>query len=154
MTRRPWLLFCLLFLTACSDNRIETDKTLSNGDKTYIQSLNLLNKEETIYKFYSEFKNKVAGNFFTDKRIAKYWIDERDTSKDIIDFAYYPDIKSIDTVCYAGFTYCPYMLVTKNSNSQFKVCVDGKREEVKLFFEEAISKWQQNQNIKRLSRQP
>jgi len=76
---------------------IETEDTLSKTDIERIQKLNLLDKDEKIYKFYSEFKNKVAGNFFTDRRIAKYWIDENDKTKDVTVFAFYQDIKSIAT---------------------------------------------------------
>jgi hypothetical protein len=141
MTLHKTLLFIFLLLTAC--NRIETGDTLSKTDIERIQKLNLLDKDEKIYKFYSEFKKEVAGNFFTDKRIAKYWLDEKDKTKDVTAFAFYPDIKAIDTVYDAGATYCPYMLVTKTDSSQFKVCVDGKREEIKEFFEEALNKWTQ-----------
>jgi len=48
----------------------------------------LLDKDEKIYKFDSEFKSDVAGIFFTDKRLAKYWIDKKDKTKDQISFAY------------------------------------------------------------------
>lgn len=147
-TLRICLFFLIFCLVSCSDNKIETDKTLSKSDKDYIHSLKLLDSDEKIYKFFSEYKNKVAGNFFTDKRLAKYWIDERDKSKNKINFAYYKDIKSIDTVYHADATYCPYMLVTKIDGSKFKVCVDGKRKEIKSFFEDALNKWAQNKNAK------
>ena len=145
MTFRKILFFILVLLVSC--NRIETGGTLKQTDIERIQKLNLLNKDEKIDKFYSEFKNEVAGNFFTDRRIAKYWIYERDKSKDVVAFAFYPDIKSIDTIYYAGATYSPYMLVTKTDGSQFKVSVDGKREEIKTFFEKALIKWKQNKTL-------
>jgi hypothetical protein len=138
----------VIILTSCSHNKIETNETLNKKDKEYIQSLNLLDNNEKIDKFYSEYKNKVAGNFFTDKRLAKYWTDERDKSKDKIMFAYYKDIKSIDTVYNADITYCPYMLVTKNDGTKFKVCVDGSKKEIKDFFEDALNKWTENKNAK------
>ena len=145
----PVLYFCITaLLSSCLDNKIETGKTLKSQDKAFIQSLNLLDKDEPVYKFYSEFKNKVAGNFFTDRRMAKYWIDERDKSKDKIEFAYYPEIVSIDTVYYAGATYCPYMLVKKSDNTTFKVCVDGNRKEITAFFEEAIQLWRKKKDAK------
>jgi len=136
----------LLLCVAC--NKIETGDTLSKTDIERIQNLKLLDQDEKIYKFYSEFKNDVAGNFYTDKRMAKYWIDDRDKSKDVAVFAFYPDIKSIDTVYFAGSTYCPYMLVTRKDGSQFKVCVEGKRKEIKAFFEDAIGIWSKNKNKK------
>jgi hypothetical protein len=108
----------------------------------------LLDRDEVIYKFYSEFKNDRAGNFFTNKRIAKYWIDSRHKEKNEISFAFYPDIKSIDTVFYAGLTYCPYMLITRRDNTQFKVCADGKKSEIKSFFEDAMKLWRDNSGVK------
>ena len=84
MTLKKTLLFSFLLLSAC--NHIETGDALSKTDIQRIQKLNLLDKGEKIYKFYSEFKNEVAGNFFTDKRIAKYWIDEKDKTKDVTAF--------------------------------------------------------------------
>lgn len=132
----------LSFLFSCK--HIETGSSLSKSDIEYIQGLNLLDKNEKIYKFYSEYKKKVAGNFFTDKRVAKYWIDERDKEKNQIAFAFYKDIQSIDTVYNAGVTYSPYMLVTKTDSTTFKVSVNGKKEEIKSFFEDALNIWQQH----------
>src|SRR5690242_21871006 len=94
--RKIFIVCMLSFLFSC--NHIQTGDTLSRSDIEYIQNLHLLDQNEKIYKFYSEYKKKVAGNFFTNKRIAKYWIDERNKEKNQISFAFYPDIKSIDTV--------------------------------------------------------
>ncbi len=139
--RKTFIIFMLSFLFSC--NHIQTGDALSSADIQYIKSLHLLDQNEKIYKFYSEYKKKVAGNFFTNKRIAKYWIDERDKNKNQISFAFYPDIKSIDTVYNAGATYSPYMLVTKTDGTQFKVSVNGKKEEIKSFFEDALAQWKQ-----------
>ena len=73
----------------------------------------LLEDTEEIKKFYSEHTNEIAGNFFTNKRLAKYWIDKGDSSKNVISSAFYGDIITIDTVYDAGLTYCPYLLITK-----------------------------------------
>lgn len=129
----------LSFLFSC--NHIETQDSLSKSDIEFIQKLHLLDTGEKVYSYYSEFKKSNAGNFYTDKRIAKYWIDERDTAKNIIVYAFYQDIKSIDTVYNAGATYTPYLLVTKLDSTQFKVSVNGKKEEVKSFFDDAIHQW-------------
>ena len=144
-TFSPLFLILLIFLSC---QRIETGNSLSDSDLKYIKSLHLLDTNEKLYKFYSEHTKKVAGNFFTDKRMAKYWIDERDSSKNEISSAYYSEIKSIDTVYYAGFTYCPYMLVTKKNGDNFKVCVEGKRNEIKAFFEEALQLWKDSGRAK------
>ena len=137
---KTFFLLLVLFLTS-SCNHIETGDTLSQGDIKHIKSLGLLSDDEKIIKFYSEFRNKVAGNFYTSKRMANYWIDERDKSKTKLNSAFYHEIISIDTVLFAGSTYCPYMLVTKADSTKFKVCVEGKDEDIRAFFEEAIGLW-------------
>jgi len=142
--KKKWFNLALLFFSSC--NQVETHNTLTNDDIKYIQSLGLLDRDEKIHRFYSEFKKRNAGSFFTDKRIAKYWIDEREEDRNELSFAFYPDIKSIDTVYYAGLTYCPYMRVTKLDSTQFDVYVDGKREEIKYFFEEALNIWKQHRS--------
>jgi hypothetical protein len=143
MKKKRYLSLLLFSLLACKGNRSETEDSLSKSDIEYIRSLNIVDSDEKIYKFYSEFKKKNAGNFYTDKRIAKYWIDERSKDKNQIFSAFYPEIKSIDTVYNPGATFCPHMLITKLDGTQFKVCADGKREEIKTFFEDALKLWQQ-----------
>ncbi|MBF4463664.1 hypothetical protein [Flavobacterium sp. LC2016-12] len=129
-----------------SCNKIENQSTLSKDDIQYIKSLKILDDNETIYRFYSNFKLKNAGNFFTDKRLASYWIDKRDQRKNEIVFAYYHDISKIDTVYKAGATYCPYLLVTAKNGSTFKVSVEGEKKEIKSFFERALQEWRKRKN--------
>lgn len=136
------LLTSILLLGSCG-NKIETASTLTKQDFDRLRSLKLLDTSEQLYKFYSEFKNSVAGNFYTDKRLASYWLDEHNESKNKIQYAFYKDIARIDTVYYAGATYCPYMRVTKTDSTSFKVCVDGTKEEITEFFNDAINKWRQ-----------
>lgn len=134
----------LLLLISC--NKIENSKTLDKKDIEYIKNLGLLKEDETIYGFYSEFKNSVAGNFFTDQRVASYWIDERNSQKNEVKFAYYNEIKKIDTIYKVGITYSPYMLVTKANDSTFKVSVDGEKEGIKAFYEGVIREWKKRNN--------
>ncbi|GAA4509096.1 hypothetical protein GCM10023172_42200 [Hymenobacter ginsengisoli] len=140
--RNLYVFFVAFGLVSC--NHIETGKTLKKSDLDFIRSIGLLDEGEEIHKFYSELRNKNAGNFFTDKRMAAYWIDDKNKRKTALSSAFYPEIVSIDTVYYAGATYCPYMLVNKDDSTQFKVCAEGKRAEVKQFFEEALNLWKKN----------
>ena len=132
-----WILFFALL--AC--NSITTGDHLSNEDIKRIQQMGLLEKDEQILKFYSEFKHSVAGNFYSNQRLASYWQDEHDQSKNTINPAFYTDIISIDTVCNAGVTNSPYMLVMQKDSSTFKVCFDGNLEEIRRTFTEAINIW-------------
>jgi hypothetical protein len=135
---------CLLLALVClaSCQKIETGKTLSKKQIEYIKSLGLLDDNETIIKFYSEFTKKKAGNFYTDKRMAEYWIDESNSSKDHRNSAWYSEIVAIDTnYMHGALTYAPYMWVTKKDGTHFKVCVEGSHKAVKAFFEDAIKIW-------------
>ena len=85
-------LFTLIILFAACKNKIQTANTLTKQDFDRLHSLNLLDTNEQLYKFYSEFKNSVAGNFFTDKRLATYWLNEHDKSKNKIEFAFLSNI--------------------------------------------------------------
>ncbi|REH00051.1 hypothetical protein [Flavobacterium aquicola] len=133
----------LLLLSSCQ-NKIETNTTLSNEDLQRIKNIKLLEKDEKIIQFYSEFKNKIAGNFYTNKRIASYWLDERDTLKNKVEFAYFKDIIKLEPFYKVGLTYCPYILVTKSNNETFKVCVDGTEKEKQSFYVEAVKMWKKN----------
>ena len=135
------LLLFLIIVSGC--NRIENGESLSLKDIQRIKSLGLLSDNEKVVKFYSEYKNSVAGNFYTNKRMAKYWVDESNSAKNTLSSAYYSDIKTIDTVYYAGATYSPYMLVTKTDGTSFKVCAGGKKEELRSFFEGSLLIWRQ-----------
>jgi hypothetical protein len=132
-------LLSLILLSSC--NRITTGSSLSSADIQHIEKLGLLGKGEAIVKFYSQYDNENAGNLVTDRRLASYWLDKDDTSKTKVSSAWYKDIKSIDTVYNAVATYCPYMKVTTNEGTTFKVCADGEKAEIKAFFEEALRRW-------------
>lgn len=134
----------LILIIAC--NKITSGDNLTKSDIQKIQELGILNKSEKIIKFYSEYKNNVAGNFFTDKRVASYWQDENDKTKNELNSAFYQDITKIDTVAYAGATYSPYINVTRKDNTTFKVHFDGERKEVQKTFKEVISIWKAYNN--------
>ena len=140
-TRNIFIGFFFL-LVGCQ--QIETHGSLKKEQIDYIKSLGLLDNDEEIIKFYSEHTKKIAGNFFTNKRFASYWIDDIDSSKSMLNSAFYNDVIKLDTVYNPGLTYCPYLEITKTNGEKFKVCVEGENDEVKLFFEEAINTWMKN----------
>jgi hypothetical protein len=134
----------LILLISCfilSCNRIQSGTALNDEDKKRIKAIGLLDEGERINKFYTEYKKDVAGNFFSDKRIASYWIDAKNPDKNRVNSAYYREIRSIDTVSKPGGSYSPYMMITKFDNSRFKVSVNGQRDQIIEFFEEAMKQW-------------
>lgn len=133
------IIFFVAILISC--NRIENGNKLSKSDIKRIESLYKLDKSETIINFYTEFKNSVAGNFYTEQRIASYWIDEKDETKNKINSSYFTEIKQIDTVIYAGAIYSPYLKITKVNNSSFNVCFDGEKKELRKIFNDVLNHW-------------
>lgn len=145
LTRQILLVFiALISLPSCSYEKIETGNTLDKKTVSLLESLGLLETNEKIVKYYSNFSKEKAGNFFTNKRVAHYWLESRDAKKSDTTFAFYKDIVSIDTIYEVPDTYSPYMKVKLNDSTAFKVYVGGTRNEVKSFFEDAITTWKQN----------
>lgn len=151
MINKCFIIIAAIAFVAC--NKIKSGTELQTQEKTYLRKLGLLDDHEQIIKFYSNYKFKSAGNFFTDKRIAKYWIDKRDSSKTEITYALYSDILSIDSTTAVPSTWCPYLLVTRKDKTQFKVFVNGKNADVKNFFAEAIHQWTNTQHLASLAYQ-
>lgn len=141
------LLLTLVIFNSCR-NKLKTIDSLSGQDISRLHALQLLHPDEQLFQFYSEYKNSVAGNFYSNKRIASYWLDEQRPAKSKVVFACYEDIIRIDTVYYAGATYSPYMKITKTDSSNFKVFVDGSQPEIAGFFNGAIGEWQRARHVR------
>ncbi len=133
--------FLLLTLISCNSEKIEPDKTLSDEIKKHLSTLGLLEKNEKIIKYYSNFEKDKAGSFFTDKRIAHYWIDKQ-PEKTNISSAFYSDISSLDTNFNVFDFDLPYLTVKKKDSTAFNLYIEGENKaETKKFFEDAIEMW-------------
>lgn len=130
----------VLFFIAGSCNSIQTGNTLSKKTTQLISSLGMLDKNEQIIFFYSNYKKSKAGSFITNKRIGHYWLgalkEKSDTS-----FALYSDIVAIDTVPVVADLDCPYMQVRKNDSTVFRAYVNGSPQQKTDFFKKAIELW-------------
>jgi hypothetical protein len=115
---------------------------LDKDDTLRIKKLGLLDKDEYILKYTANYKKQVAGSFYTNKRVAHYWIDEQDARKNSVGSAYYREIKAVDTVYNTtSLTQASYLKVIKKDNSSFNVYVSGKRPEVDSFFLPVLRLW-------------
>lgn len=136
--------YLLFILLSCSNQKIETGQTLKKETADIIRSLGLLGDSEQIIQFYSNYEQSKAGSFFTNKRIAHYWLDDNDKNKNDTSYAFYPDIVAIDTTVTVPDTFAPYLTVTKKDSSQFRLYVEGRKSEIRAFFEEAILTWKKS----------
>ena len=129
------------FFSAC--NRIESADTLSPETMNKLKAMGLLNAKEGLVCYYSNYKEEIVGSIITDQRLAHYWIDEKDSSKTEIETAYYSEIVNIVDHLQVQDFDCPYLEVTKNDRTQFRVYVDGNAEEKQQFYQTALSLWKQ-----------
>ena len=115
---------------------------LSVSDIKYIKGLHILQDNETIMLFDTQADLKTSGNFFTDKRLASYWIDKRDSTKNSVRFAFYTEIDSLQTTDLTkSLTYASFLNISKHDGTSFKVYIDGDSTEVWKFFNLAITTW-------------
>ncbi|MGC3945533.1 MAG: hypothetical protein QM762_13620 [Chryseolinea sp.] len=134
-----------LVVSSC-DKHLDTGDDLSLQDKEFINKLGILDGDERIILFDSQgggFNGlETSGNFFTDKRIASYWIDKRDSAKTNIDYAFYADIDTIWRYPkYKSLTYASYLEVHRRDGTKFKVYVSSDSVRTWDFFNRALEEW-------------
>jgi hypothetical protein len=142
LTVCAWLLL-LITSSLAGFSKVYNGEQLSPKTLQRLQYLGLLNPGERVYQFYSNAPNQAAsaGNFYTSKRIAQYWLDD-DKRKTQLNFAYYKDIARLDpTYLDKTLTYVSYLVVTRKDGSQFRVYVGGQKPTVSAFFDHAIAHW-------------
>ncbi|GAB2848429.1 hypothetical protein GCM10027044_04410 [Hymenobacter ruber] len=140
-------------LGASSCSHIRTGENLSNAEINYIQELGILDKKERIILFETHAGKlgslKTSGSYFTDKRIASYWIDDRNKQKTSINSAYYAEIDTIKTVDLSqDLTAASYLSIVKNNGQTFNVFISPNQEETLAFFNTAINEWQKHKQPK------
>jgi hypothetical protein len=141
------LLVVVVGLVAAScDKDLQTGGDLSKDDQEFIRKLGVLEVDEKIILFDSQGGGfdglKTSGNFFTNKRIAAYWIDDSDTANTNIDYAFYEDIDTIWRYPkFKSLTYSSYLEVRRRNGTRFKVYVDADSAGTWEFFNTALRDW-------------
>jgi len=130
-----------LCLLLCSCNRIEVGSDLSADELAFIRSVGLLDQGETVHRFYSNFKLRKAGSFFTNKRMAHYWLDGNDARQHQREYAFYPDITAVEPVYKVPDFDSPYLEVRTTGQATFRVYMNGSQQEMQLFYQEALAAW-------------
>jgi hypothetical protein len=139
----------ITIVTSCN-HRAKDGTELSKNERAYIHRLGILDEGEQIILFDAQADIETSGNFFTNKRVAAYWIEKDDSAESSVDYALY---KQIDTIIptdqSSSLTYSSFMEVVRNDGTRFKIYVDGERDEVQTFFEKVIAKWKEEKQTKR-----
>ncbi|NOQ70940.1 MAG: hypothetical protein GQ574_03000 [Crocinitomix sp.] len=137
------LIYCLAVffsVTSCGSKMREGNE-ITATELHYIQELGLLDEGETIILFDSQSSFEVSGNFFTNKRMASYWQNDK-PHEDHATFAYY---QSIDTIILIDrvkdLSYASYLEVHVNDSSLFNVNVDADSVATYDFYNQALAQW-------------
>lgn len=127
-------------LVSCSSG-IKDGNQLTQDDLKYFKKLGVLDEGETVLLFGSQLDHKTSGNLISDKRLASYWIEDRE-EKSTINFAWYHDIDTMVTKdLTTALTYASYIEVFRSNGSSFKVYVDDTPQKTQAFFDVALSEW-------------
>ncbi len=130
----------LFFTTSCGNNIREGDE-ITASELSYIKELGLLDENEKIVLFDSQSSFEVSGNFFTDKRIACYWQNNK-PEEDHTTFAYYENIDSLRFVDrITDISYASYVEVYVNDSSRFKVYIDADSTTSYDFYNKSKAEW-------------
>lgn len=132
----------LLVFSSCQPG-IQDGASLSANHVSYIKSLGLLGAGEHIILFDSQYRIKASGNFFTNRRIASYWIDSRDAKKRTINYAFYDEVDSMKIIKQHDLSY---LRVHKTDGKAFKVVVKASPLETTYFLGTAMSTWLKYKN--------
>lgn len=136
--RLIYLFIFILLITACS--RMKKGSELTASEKGYIKELGLLDDDEAIILFDSQMTITISGNFFTNKRIASYW--QNDKSDDHITSAYYNTIDTIKLIDRVNdFSNASYLEVYRKDSTTFKVYTDSDSLGINQFYNEALEAW-------------
>ncbi|TFF39531.1 hypothetical protein [Mucilaginibacter psychrotolerans] len=142
-----------VLFTACNTGA-KRGKDLSEKDLQYIRKLGLLDKDENIIQFDAQgatlwYSVKQGGSFFSDKRVAGYWVAQDERQKTKVDYAFYKDIDSIALKDRStALTYASYLTVFKHDGTKFRAYINGNKQKVEYFYKSALGEWMKHRAIR------
>ncbi|MEL6353990.1 MAG: hypothetical protein AAFR58_19870 [Cyanobacteria bacterium J06627_28] len=131
------------FLGGCSS--YYSSSGLTDAEEDYLTEIDLLDNNEDVLFFSSGLGIKQEGNFFTDKRVATYWIEPERPHREKRVSADYSEIADISIAYSSNSLYAHKITVTRIDGSQFPVYIGFRRAIAQDFFEALIKQWQQEQ---------
>lgn len=118
------------------------ENNLSQEDLKYINDTIPLEEGEEIELFETNGGLngfKTAGNFITNKRLAHYWIDDKNNEAHSLKYNQIDSLKTVDRR--RATTYASYLEVYGANRYTFKIYVDADSARTWEFFNRAIENW-------------
>jgi len=138
--RYPFSVF-LTVIVMFSGCARESDSGVSTKESAYLRELGVLSEGETVFFFASSSRFRQSGNFFTDQRVASYWIDDSDSSKTEKDYAWYSDVSDISVTYNDDWDLSHDITITRHDGTSFHVYVSTDREFARRFFDRLTEQW-------------
>ncbi len=118
---------------------------LSSSNVSYLKerrlkSINLLEEGETVLFFSSNMTTSTSGNFFTNKRVATYWIYK---GRNDINSSYYKDVEDIafETGTDPYISDLHKITISVSDGSQFTLYLSGGAKDALEIFHELEKTW-------------
>ena len=139
-------MFTMSFLVYSCEYGVKSGNELSKDGIEFIRNLEILDENETIIQFHSQSGEsdevKQAGNFYTEKRIASYWIDRNNESETKINSAFYSQIDTILQVDNTkNWSAGSFLKVKTSESGNFRVYINGDSAVVLGFFDGVMKEW-------------
>ncbi len=139
--QRYYLFFLILSTLGCKNGPLN-GSDLTKSEIEYITKLGLLDPNEKIILFDSQSDFEISGNFFTEQRIASYWISDKNEESDT-NSAYFKDVDSLLlTDLVNDFSYASYITVYLEDGANFRVYIDADSAATYHFYDLAVENWE------------
>lgn len=134
--------FILILATLGCQNGPINGSDLKKEEIQYITKLGLLDPNEKIILFDSQSDFETSGNFFTEQRIASYWISDKKEESDT-NYAFFKDVDSLLlTDLVNDFSYASYITVYLEDGANFRVHIDADSADTYHFYDLAMKNWE------------
>lgn len=128
-------------LSACSTSTNIPGETLEREQENHLRELFELEAQEAIITLNNLPSAVSNGSFYTDQRVAGYWISENQSGNNLVSVRY-EDVKSMTLSDLSGSRgQASFILITKKNGRSVQIFVDGKSKEVGDFYDGVQRSW-------------
>ncbi len=102
----------------------------------HLVAIGLLDPQEAVLGFTTNHNDEEARAFFTNKRIAWYWLNEKDTTQNSKHSAYYPEISTASLTLSNRWDDAHFITIKTIGANEFNAYLGGSKEFAQSFFDE------------------
>ncbi len=127
--KKYYIIYLSLIFIQCGTPGVMKGDKLGEEDLSYMASLGILDDDEEIILFSSNFDIIQSGNYYSNKRLASYWQYKKSPRNNYIKSAKYDEIDSIKAV-QGGFKAAPKIVAYLANGERMEFYFDCENSEV------------------------